>query len=171
MTESPYRIVLAKEDFKFSVAHFTIFGPGNAEPLHGHNYRVEVELSGGPLDEHGLLVDVAPVKARIRALCADLDSRVLLPGESPLLTVERTGTAAEARFDGRVYRMPEDEIVVLPIVNVTLEMLGTWFWEELAKGLPAHRRSCLHHLAVTIEESAGQRCRYAAPLGEQSASL
>src|ERR1700733_13558481 len=34
-----YRMVLAKEDFKFSSAHFTLFADGSAELLHGHNYR------------------------------------------------------------------------------------------------------------------------------------
>jgi 6-pyruvoyltetrahydropterin/6-carboxytetrahydropterin synthase len=166
----PYRIVLAKEDFKFSVAHFTIFGPGDAEPLHGHNYRVEVELSGGPLDDHGLLVDVAPVKKVIRALCAELDSRLLLPSESPLLAVERPDGPGDglvvARFGERRYEFPASEVRLLPLVNVTLELLGGWFWERLAGELPAARRPFLRHLAVTVEESAGQRCRYAAPLPE-----
>ena len=40
-----FSIRLAKEDFKFSVAHFTIFGPGHAEPLHGHNYNVAATRS------------------------------------------------------------------------------------------------------------------------------
>jgi hypothetical protein len=31
-----YRIVLEKEDFKFSAAHFTLFADGGAELLHGH---------------------------------------------------------------------------------------------------------------------------------------
>ncbi len=33
-----------KEHLKFSAAHFLIFANGSAERLHGHNYRVAVEL-------------------------------------------------------------------------------------------------------------------------------
>ena len=46
-----YVLRLAKEDFKFSAAHFTLFGPDEAELLHGHNYQVEVEMVGYALDE------------------------------------------------------------------------------------------------------------------------
>ena len=40
-----YAIRVEKENLKFSSAHFLIFEDGTAERLHGHNYRVAVELS------------------------------------------------------------------------------------------------------------------------------
>ena len=61
-----FTIRLAKEDFKFSVAHFTIFGAKSAEPLHGHNYRLALEVEGEGVDEHGLLADCA----RLKRACA-----------------------------------------------------------------------------------------------------
>lgn len=152
-----YRIVLAKEDFKFSVAHFTVFDARDAEPLHGHNYRVEVELEGTRLDDQGLLIDIAGIKARIRALCAELDSYTLLPRDSELVEVEEEGDATEVRFADRVYRIPSAEVRVLPLANTTIELFAAWFWEHLARELPPGR---IDRLAVTVEETAGQRCRY-----------
>src|SRR3954471_13431824 len=93
-----YRIILAKEDFKFSAAHFTLFGDGRAELLHGHNYRVRVELAGGDLDGEGLLVDIESFKRALRALCARLDSRMLIPGESRRLSWAREGGSVELLF-------------------------------------------------------------------------
>ncbi len=152
-----YRIVLAKEDFKFSVAHFTVFDAENAEPLHGHNYRVEVEMEGTVLDEQGLLIDLGEVKARVRALCAELDSLTLLPRDSDVVEVVERGGSTEARFGERMYRFPSAEVRVLPLVNTTIELFATWFWDHLAPKLPAGR---IDRLAVTVEETAGQRCRY-----------
>ena len=104
---SAYEIVLAKEDFKFSVAHFTIFGPHRAERLHGHNYRVRVRASGPHLDEYGLLADIGPLKARIRESCGELDEktdgRIILCSDYSL-----AGTDAEAR------RMAEEIIAIAP---------------------------------------------------------
>ena len=37
-------IRLAKENMKFSAAHFTIFSASERERLHGHNFRVEVDI-------------------------------------------------------------------------------------------------------------------------------
>src|SRR5262245_62889369 len=98
-----YRIVLAKEDFKFSVAHFTLFGGARAELLHGHNYRVGLELAGSRLDENGLLVDIEGPKRTVRALCARLDSRTLLPAASPGLALAESDGGVEVRFGPRRY--------------------------------------------------------------------
>ena len=35
---------LSKQAMKFSAGHFTLFGPGKRERLHGHDYRVSATL-------------------------------------------------------------------------------------------------------------------------------
>jgi 6-pyruvoyltetrahydropterin/6-carboxytetrahydropterin synthase len=150
-----YRIVLAKEDFKFSAAHFTLFSGGRAELLHGHNYRVRVELSGSELDEEGLLVDLETFKKKLRGICASLDSRTLLPGESTRLDWSRENGAIEVRCGERSYRFPSDDTLVLPIANTSMELLARMIWSDLAGSLEGSR---VDLLAVSVEESSGQRC-------------
>lgn len=152
-----FTLVLAKEDFKFSVAHFTVFGEGDAELLHGHNYRVEVALGGRRLSAHGLLADVSVVKRLIRALCGELDSRTLIPTDCPLVEVATAEGEVEVRFDGRRYLLPEPEVRLLPLANTSIELLAVWFWERLAAELAGAE---VDRLAVTVEETAGQRCIY-----------
>src|SRR6185295_2176795 len=101
-----YRMVLAKEDFKFSSAHFTLFADGSAELLHGHNYRVRVELAGAGLDAEGLLVDIDRFKRELRALCARLDNRTLIPGESARVAWSRQGESVDVHCGERAYRFP-----------------------------------------------------------------
>lgn len=152
-----YRIVLAKEDFKFSSAHFTVFAAGHAELLHGHNYRVYAEFWGSELDEHGLLLDVSVAKGVIRALCRELDSRTLVPTESSLVRWREEGEEIELTFDERRYRLPRREVVLLPLANSTIELLAKWFWERIVEGLGDVG---VERLAVTVEETPGQRCAY-----------
>ena len=114
-----YRVVLAKSDFKFSAAHFTLFSATQAEPLHGHNYRVRVEVEGPELDELGLLIDFDSLKREIRAACRRLDDRTLIPAASPLLTVESDESHVDVQFCERSYRFPCDEVVLLDITNTT----------------------------------------------------
>jgi 6-pyruvoyltetrahydropterin/6-carboxytetrahydropterin synthase len=152
---------LAKEDFKFSVAHFTLFGADEAETLHGHNYRVSVEIAGDELDEAGLVADTDGVKRRVRELCAALDDHVLLPERSPWLEAVADSGSVECRYGTRLYRFPASEVVLLPLTNTTMELLARYFWRALAADLRSPR---LRALAVDIEETAGQSCRYAAPL-------
>ena len=51
-----YSIKLSKEAFTFCSAHFITYAGDVCEPLHGHNYRTTVELSG-PLDENAYVLD------------------------------------------------------------------------------------------------------------------
>ncbi|MEO7793720.1 MAG: 6-carboxytetrahydropterin synthase [Thermoanaerobaculia bacterium] len=168
-----FSIRLAKEDFKFSVAHLTIFGPALAEPLHGHNYRLALEVEGGEVDELGLLADCDRLKRAARAACAALDDKVLLPEASPHLAVGRSGGGQHARegtlavrFADREYRFPAAEVLLLPIANVTMELLAHWAWQRIAR---VARGGAVTSLMVEIEETPGQLCRYRAALAAATA--
>ena len=152
---------LAKEDFAFAAAHFTLFPDRSAERLHGHNYRVRVELFGAELDADGLLVAVGPVKAEIRAICAALDERILIPEKSPRLELRREGASLGVALGERAYRFPADEVALLPLPNVTIEALARHVFEALA---PALARTPVRRLRVEIEETAGQSAAWDAPL-------
>jgi len=165
MTSPRYVLRLAKEDFKFSVAHFTVFSPVVAEDLHGHNYRVRVEIAGGGLDQLGLLMDLRGVKAEIRRLCAELDSKTLLPERCELVRIAGAAGEVEVRYGSRVYRLPEAGVRVLPIRNTSIEELALYFWRRLA---PALRGGTASELAVEVEETAGQSCIYTAGLADAS---
>lgn len=156
-----YTLILAKEDFKFSSAHFTLFGRATAEQLHGHNYQVGVELSGSELDNDGLLADFPSVKSTIRAFCERLDSKTLIPGESPHLEVREEGGGVEVAFDDRFYRFPSDDVLILPLVNTTIEVFAKMLWDELVEGVAM---PYIEILGVEVGETAGQSCWYRAPL-------
>ena len=77
-----WSISVEKDYLKFSAAHFLIFPDGTAERLHGHNYKVYVDLHT-ELDEHGLVVNFKEIKPLVRQLCDELDEHLLIPGEHP----------------------------------------------------------------------------------------
>jgi 6-pyruvoyltetrahydropterin/6-carboxytetrahydropterin synthase len=150
---------LAKQDFAFAAAHFTLFPEEAAERLHGHNYHVRVELGGDDVDGLGFLVPVGPVKERIRAICAALDERILIPEKSRQLELRRTDDAVEVRLGARAYRFPSREVLLLPLPNVTIEALARHVFEQLA---PALKGSPVRRLRVEVEETSGQSAGYEA---------
>ncbi len=105
-------------------------------------------------------------KRTLRGICARLDSRTLLPGESPRLDWTREGEAIEVRCGERSYRFPAEDTLVLPLANTSIELLARMIWHDLAPGLAGSR---VDLLAVSVEESSGQHCWYeAAVSGEKS---
>lgn len=158
---------LAKEYFKFSAAHFLIFPDGSAERLHGHNYRVFVEIDGG-LDAHGLVLDFKCVKPVVRELCDSLDEHLLVPGNHPELKVSDIGEGhMEVRYRESRYTMPTGDLIVLPINNTSSENLATWFGkkllEEFSQRFPAVE---VQRLQVKVEETSGQRGVYCYSLSD-----
>jgi len=146
---------LAKEDFKFSAAHFTVFGPDEAEPLHGHNYRVTVEVTGSALDELEFLLPLAAVKREIRAECAALDEKTLLPANCPHVRLVRRSGTVTAILGARRYTFPEPDVLLLPLANVTVEGLARLLWRRLRRRLGAFRDR-IDVLEVSVFETWGQ---------------
>lgn len=156
-----FTLRLAKEDFKFSAAHFTMFPDGSGELLHGHNFRVRVEIHGAQLDDMGLLVEVAAVKNEIRAICEKLDEHTLIPERSSLLEVHGGAETVDVHFGERSYRLPRSDVALLPLENITIELLARLLFEQLA---PCLASSAVRRLSVAVEETAGQSCAYSGPL-------
>ncbi len=57
----------------FAAAHRLAGSGGKCESLHGHNFRVTVEVTGEKLDETGMLVDFGDLKGILRRILAELD--------------------------------------------------------------------------------------------------
>jgi 6-pyruvoyltetrahydropterin/6-carboxytetrahydropterin synthase len=76
------------------------------EPLHGHNFRVEVFVVGESLPDSGYLVDFLELEAMVKEVVAPYDHRHM--NDLP----------------------PFDEL------NPTTENMARFFYEELAKKLP-----------------------------------
>jgi 6-pyruvoyltetrahydropterin/6-carboxytetrahydropterin synthase len=152
-----WSISIEKDYLKFSAAHFLIFPDGTAEQLHGHNYKVFVDVHTA-LDPHGLVVNFKEIKPLVRGLCDELDEHLLLPGQHPVLTTTRVGTQMEVRYRERFYSIPAAEVIVLPIGNSSAENLAAWFGRTLRQRMAtAWPQLQVRRLQVGVEETPGQR--------------
>lgn len=76
--------------FRWEAAHRLPWHEGQCRHLHGHSYRMFVELTG-PADERGLLVDFKELKAWMRPLVAVWDHATIVDQrDEELLSVVRT---------------------------------------------------------------------------------
>jgi 6-pyruvoyltetrahydropterin/6-carboxytetrahydropterin synthase len=159
-----FRIRLAKENFKFSCSHFTIFGPNTAESLHGHNYYISAELAlTGVKDDLGMAFDFNDVKPLLRSLADHLDEKVLLPAKSKYLKTSNEGKQVVVTFDQKTYSFPESDVLVLPLVNITSEELARHFAESFVAKIKSSNNVDLKKIrsvSIGIEETRGQTVFY-----------
>lgn len=67
---------------EIAASHIIEGHPGKCSRLHGHNWKIDVEVTTGQLDELGMGMDFADLKAETKAVTEPLDHRHLndLPG-------------------------------------------------------------------------------------------
>lgn len=90
----------------FAAAHRLTLYDGSLEPLHGHNWKVEVRLAGERLDRIEVLIDFLEVKKQVREILTNIDYTFL--NENPSL-------------EGR---------------NPSAEVVAHWLFQKLKAALP-----------------------------------
>ncbi|MCB1050268.1 MAG: 6-carboxytetrahydropterin synthase [Acidobacteria bacterium] len=157
-----FQVQFAKENQKFSAAHFTLFSDGEVERLHGHNYQVSVTLHGSGLTD-GLLFPFHEVKPQLKAFCDAWDERILLPTQSKWVRVESKDKQVEIHLKtdkhNKFYSFPLEDVVLLPIDNVSCENLVAHFAQLLAEWV-LHQALPVSRITVSISESLGQTVSY-----------
>lgn len=61
----------------FASAHSLRGYPGDCAKLHGHNWKIEVEILGTELNEIGMVVDFKEIKKHAKEVIAELDHSFL----------------------------------------------------------------------------------------------
>jgi len=64
-------------EYSFAAGHALRGYKGKCENVHGHNYKVQVLVTGPQLNSIGLLMDFVELRAAIKALVERLDHRFL----------------------------------------------------------------------------------------------
>ena len=154
-----YSIRIARETFVFSAAHCAHISESSSETLHGHNYRVAVQIRGEP-DKNGIVMDFALVKAATTRIVRRLNHRVLIPSESSRISHSESEGETTVLIDQRRYVFPSTDVVHLPIPNTTCECLAKYIGSEVLEALG------LSSIEVTVEESDNQSATWSCEAGK-----
>ena len=130
------------KDFSFAAAHAVRGHTRGCQNLHGHNYRVRVFLSARELDELGMVLDFADIKATVQEIAGPFDHAVI------------------------------NDLPPFDTINPTAELISRYVFEEMerrlgAGGLGDGRVSVRR---VEVWENETSCAIYEAPGGEISAA-
>lgn len=143
-----------KEELSFSAGHFTIFSATEREQIHGHNYYVSIAFTVEIKDD-GLAFDYRHYKKKMLALCAQLNRYLLLPTLSPHLKIEEDGEYWLAHFNHKKLPFLKEDVVLLPLSNITIEELSYWFLQQLLN-IDEPTQHGIHHLTIKVFNGPGQ---------------
>jgi 6-pyruvoyltetrahydropterin/6-carboxytetrahydropterin synthase len=155
-----FEVHVSKDYLTFCSGHFITYDGSLCETLHGHNYRASIRL-GGDIDANYYVYNFVTIKRMMKQICDELDHRMLLPDQNPLITLEEQASNIVARYKDRVYSFPLSDVVLLPIPNTTAEMLARHLCSR-ARAWLAETGDASHLVSIEIEveESPGQSAIY-----------
>lgn len=156
MSNERYRVRVTKDHLVFSAAHFITFNGDVCERLHGHNWRVAVDVAG-PLDENHYVFDFIALRDATQKLVNELDHHMLLPTRHPAIQVVANETEVTVTFEKRRWVFPREDCVLLPVENTTAELIARWLGLRLIDAIKNHPAAAdLDSLTVEVEENFGQ---------------
>jgi 6-pyruvoyl-tetrahydropterin synthase len=154
MRDQSFRVHVTKDYLKFNAAHFIAY-KGFREALHGHNYRVSVEVEGtvGP---QGYVLDFGVVKQVTKRVCQRLDEKTLIPVQSDCLQIREEGQQLIVSYEHDEFRFPTSDVLLLPIVHSSAEELARYLVGEIRRELRADGIEHIGAIEVGVEETPGQ---------------
>lgn len=167
--QTTFRVEVSKEAFIFSAAHFITFAGDICERIHGHNYGVRVTVEG-PLDENRYVVDFIALRDAVLAETQQLDHHVILPRHHAEISVSSDDKEMTVRFRDRRWVFPNEDCVILPVVNTTAEEIARVIAERVCERTRKAFGSALTTIEVGVDENCGQWgiCRMPWPVSEEA---
>jgi 6-pyruvoyltetrahydropterin/6-carboxytetrahydropterin synthase len=161
-----YRVHISKDNLIFAAGHFVSYNGTMVEPVHGHNYRLSATVEG-PTDENAYVFNFVTLKRLMKRVADELDHRMILPRDNPLIAVEpQDDGGVIVRAQGRWYRFPQEDVVILPLPNTTVEMLARHLCGRMRAELSSRADAAhLTAIEVGVEETFGQTAIYRETLG------
>ena len=157
---SEFAIHVAKENLKFSAAHFIAY-PGFREPLHGHNYHVGVRVEG-KLAATGYVIDFGLIKKIVKSIVDAIDEHTIIPMQSDCLKIDRPNDhQVRVRYESDEFVFPVADVAMLPIVHSSAEELARYIWGALVSGLKERAASGeAEVIEISVAEGPGQAAIY-----------
>ena len=159
-----------QSNLRFSSAH-VIPGHESFGFIHGHSYFVDIEIEGERAGKFDFVVDFKDVKGYTKAVCKELDHRLLIPVYNELIDFKdfdkQSGFVDELKqnktihfkIDGKGYSIPSEDCVLLPLPYTSAEELSKYFAENLAQKL-SESYDNLKYISVCVNEGIGQGAEY-----------
>ena len=150
-----YNLFLNRDYLTFSCSHFVV-GEAFHEPLHGHNYKILVNVYGTQ-GKNNMVINFHTIKKILKPLVDSLDHHVLIASKNQYLEIIEKNNQIIIHIPllDKEYEFPKSDVVVLPIENTTVEEMSHYFVKMLAKNEEI-RRDNIKQVTVTVYEYEGQ---------------
>jgi 6-pyruvoyltetrahydropterin/6-carboxytetrahydropterin synthase len=164
--DNKFAVRVYKQYFNFASSHFMLFKDGTREPLHGHNYRVQVKGNSLLLTDD-MVFDFLDIKPIVRNICDSLDHKLLIPALNTHLKITEIENNLQIEtFDKSFFSIPKTDTLLLPIENTSAERFAIYIAEQIQLNIFKTFNFAFEELEVEVEETPGQSAIYILKKGQ-----
>ncbi|MCE4617310.1 MAG: 6-carboxytetrahydropterin synthase [Desulfurococcales archaeon] len=127
----------------FEAAHITSSAESGEYGLHGHTYRVDVEICSSELNDYHMVMDITVLKKIVSKIARELDHKLLLGG---LQLEERIGEYPCVIFED--------------VPQVTMEALARYFVARISQELRSPQYELIGKVCVTVWQGLNEYAKY-----------
>ncbi len=138
-------------NIKFSACHF-ITDHFKCGRLHGHVYVLRMKLHGEKADD-GMIMDFITLKKVLRNIASEFDHRVMLPGNSPKVSITMGDEVVVESGDKR-YVFPKEDVVIMNAIAASAEEVARVFLERILEEIDFPDNISI--IEVGVDEERGQ---------------
>ena len=128
-------VVKVAKEFRWEMGHRLSYHTEGCANLHGHSYRMAVELEG-TLDDGGMVIDYGTIKDLVTPLLEKLDHSTMLH---------------DTDEEVKTFLQNQNMKVVLVPFYPTAENMAIWFCDQLKPAFQSHKN--LQKLTVRLHET------------------
>jgi len=136
-----FSVIIDRDTLRFSASHWVKYCPtvieqdhdGGisirrenttvVEPLHGHTFRVKLEITGS-LDEFGCVIDFVLVEQIMVKILHQYEHKILVPANDPDLILRDNGPQVKIGVLNREWEFPAKDVKLLPSKNTSTESIA-----------------------------------------------
>lgn len=141
-------------NLRFSAAHM-IPEHESCGCIHGHSYIVDVQVEGERSGKFGFVADFKEVKGVVRDISSTLDHKVLIPLQNNLITFKSTEDSVEFVIQGKEYKLPAEDCLLLDLKSTSAEDLAEYFADKVFDKLK-EKGAKISSVEICVNEGIGQ---------------
>jgi len=150
MKKEKFSVVLQGENLVFSAAHFLTYNGTTRENIHGHNFKVTVQVSSYEL-ENSMVIDFLILEKIVINVINELKDKLIIAQNNKNFKIEMSEKQINLNYLDECISLPRRDCVLLPITNSSTELIASYIGKEVKKMLPNENIS----MKISLEEAIG----------------
>jgi len=154
MKKEKFSVILQRDNLVFSAAHFLTYDKNKREAIHGHNFKLSVQIGSDKL-QNSMVIDFLILENIVISVINQLKDKLLIAQNDQNLHIELNKKQIIIRckdeYNDEYISVPASDCVLLPISNTSTELIANYIGKEVRKKLPIPNLT----MKICLEEAVG----------------